>query len=143
MGVRCNTRYKGTADVLHDKTTGNHRRAFDPYGDVKATVSLLNGVPFAGRERNLMQLPKWEVDLLGPPDAVETWDQVFQIRKRYEFDILDGEYRDWIKTFANWCADAVGVPATADDLASAPLSILSNSYSRRYRRNGVPETRDI
>jgi len=117
MGGKCNRAYKQALDVICDDT-GQRRRCFDPYGENLATVSLMASRPFENDETGPFSLPVWQVDLLGDTDSVATWDQVFQIRHRYEKKI-QAHFRDWMEHFANWCALQVGLITTQQEVISA------------------------
>ena len=85
MGGRCNSAYKGTADLLWNGAL--RRRAFFPYDHSGVAVSLTNSQPFGGSAGGAH--PQWEISFI--PDSVEaqTWDSIFHIRERYVRDVLD------------------------------------------------------
>jgi hypothetical protein len=97
MGSKCNG-YKLDQDMLRD-AAGARRPSFDPYGEHKLTVSLVNSPPFGGEDG---QTPEWQIDFV--PDSAEcvTWDTVFFFRERIEKDILKRFFRPWLGQFAAW-----------------------------------------
>lgn len=118
MGGKCNKSYKLRQDPICD-SQGQRRRCFDPYGQDQVRVSLLESRPFEGDKFELMMpLPAWQIDFVGEEQAVATWDQVFQIRRRYEAKI-NAHFRDWIEGFAFWCAGDVGLIETRQQVISA------------------------
>lgn len=117
MGGKCNSAYKLSKDVICG-TTGQRRRCFDPYGEQHAQVSLLGSRPFEGNVVDLFPLPAWHIDLLGEPEAVTTWEQVFDIRRRYEGKV-NAHFRDWVEQFAFWCEREVGLIETAPQVLDA------------------------
>lgn len=124
MGGKCNRSYKGVQDMICDEM-GERRRCFDPYGKSQATVSLMESRPFEDNETGPFPLPVWQVDLLGDSDYVATWDQVFQIRSRYESKVKV-HFRDWMMHFANWCAMEVGPITTQQEVISALQRYLNS-----------------
>jgi hypothetical protein len=102
MGGRCNSAYKGTADLLWNGAV--RRRAFFPYAHSGIAVSLANSQPFGGGAGGAH--PQWDISFV--PDSVEaqTWDCVFHIRERYVRDVLEPDYESWLQLFANFCKSA-------------------------------------
>jgi hypothetical protein len=94
MGPRCNSSYKLAQDVLRNRE-GLRRVCFDPYAATPVHVSLMGSRLFA-REGGL---PDWQVDLEGDAARVDTWDDVFQIKRRFAEDHLDSIYKNAIKVF--------------------------------------------
>lgn len=130
MGGKCNRAYKQAQDMICDEA-GQRRRCFDPYGENLATVSLMASRPFEDVETGPFPLPVWQVDLLGDPDFVATWDQVFQIRLRYERKIR-AHFSEWMKHFGNWCAREVGLVTTQQEVISALARYLSSVLQRTH-----------
>ena len=105
MGNKCNSRYKLAQDILR-KGDGTRRKSFDPYNPGTVTISLDNSQPFAGTVgRTGELLPKWEIDFGSNTEEVTTWDDVFHIRERYERDVLDEAFNNWLNGFRSWCLD--------------------------------------
>ena len=98
MGGRCNSAYKGTIDVLWKGTV--RRRAFFPYDHEGVSVSLLNSTPFGGLKDDH---PQWEISFKPDSEEVQTWDDAFDIRKRYVRNVLNPYYESWLKRFADFC----------------------------------------
>lgn len=130
MGGKCNRAYKQALDILCDDA-GTRRRCFDPYGENLATVSLLASRPFENGEMGPFPLPVWQVDLLGDADSVATWDQVFQIRRRYEGKI-QAHFREWMEHFAYWCAAEVGLITTQQEVISTLERYLDSVLQRTH-----------
>lgn len=133
MGGKCNSSYKNALDVICDPA-GVRRRCFDPYGENLAKVTLMASQPFGNTESGF-PLPDWQVDLLGDADSVATWDQVFQIRRRYKGK-LEAHYRDWMEHFANWCAREAIVTTTQQEVISA-LERYLNSVLQCSHEDGA------
>ena len=105
MGNKCNSRYKLAQDILR-KDDGTRRKSFDPYNHGIVTISLDNSQPFAGTiGRTREPLPKWEIDFSSNIEEVTTWEDVFHIRKRYERDVLNESFNNWLNGFGSWCRD--------------------------------------
>ena len=94
MGPRCNSSYKLSQDVLRDRA-GVRRVCFDPYAATPVRVSLLGSRLFAREDG----LPDWKVDFEGDVARIETWDEVFEIKKRLSDDHLDSIYKNSLKLF--------------------------------------------
>lgn len=105
MGHKCNSSYKLAQDILK-KDDGTRRKSFDPYSHGTVTISLDNSQPFAGTVgRTGESLPKWEIDFSSSTEEVTTWDDVFHIRERYERDVLNEAFNNWLNGFRSWCRD--------------------------------------
>jgi len=105
MGNKCNSRYKLAQDILR-KDDGTRRKSFDPYDQGTVTISLDNSQPFAGTiGRTGEPLPKWEIDFSSNTEEVTTWDDVFHVRERYERDVLNEAFNNWLNGFRSWCRD--------------------------------------
>jgi hypothetical protein len=98
MGAKCNQRYKQAIDILNDDA-GARRRAFYPYSAVSVTVCLDASEPFAAPDG---RTPRWVIDLVPPSPECETWDHVFKIRERYQRDILDPFFIEWLRPLTAW-----------------------------------------
>lgn len=116
-GNKCNGPHKHNIDTLRDVHSAR-RRCFDPFGEATATVSLLNSRPLEGAVVKAFKLPDWQIDLEGDADAVATWDAVYDIKMRYQLNILDKELRNWLDHFANWVARDAVPPTTRDELVA-------------------------
>ncbi|WP_422058534.1 hypothetical protein [Sphingomonas sp.] len=130
MGGKCNRAYKAAVDVICDGT-GQRRRCFDPYGQNQAEVSLLASRPFEGDDNGPFPLPAWQVDLLGDVESVATWDEVFQIRRRYEGKV-GAHFREWMEHFAVWCEGEVGLIPSRQDVIIALGRYLSLVLQRTH-----------
>lgn len=101
MCDRCNSSYKGFADVLHKD--GYRRRVFDPYREECVSISLLRSEFVGGVDAGI---PNWVVDFI--PELlpqIEAWDDVFKIRERYIRDHLNDCFFKWLEEFANYCIE--------------------------------------
>jgi hypothetical protein len=103
MGHKCNSKYKLAQDILR-KADGTRRRSFDPYGaTAEIRVCLSQSQPFAGTDG---LLPLWIIEFEPNGEEVTTWDDVFRVRERYQRDILDADFKSWLKDFSAWCRSA-------------------------------------
>ena len=86
------------------KPNGTRRRSFDPYDCLGISLSLKNSQPFAGITGKTGEpLPKWEIGFSSNTEEVTTWDDVFHIRERYERDVLNEAFNNWLNGFRSWC----------------------------------------
>ncbi|MEY3881218.1 MAG: hypothetical protein RIQ94_2014 [Pseudomonadota bacterium] len=95
MGSKCNERYKGQIDILHNN--GNRRKAFNPYGIDCADIILLNSI-IGGADR----IPEWQIDLVPDTEETQTWEDVFSIRIRLTENALNPYYFDWLGEIPDW-----------------------------------------
>ncbi len=114
MGGRCNSAYKGVKDILR-RNDGTRRKAFNPYDHIDVKISLENSRPFAGIDA---EQPLWQVDFEPDCEEIETWDDVFEIRKRYVRDALEPSFKRWLGNFGSW------VKSNYDSLPSADEELL-------------------
>lgn len=100
MGGKCNSRYKLAQNILYTANNGGRRAAFFPYQSPGLEVSLDTTTPNSDDENQLFS--DWAITFAQPCEEVETWDTVFSIRERYQRDILDVEFYDWLYEFSSW-----------------------------------------
>lgn len=115
MGHKCNSQYKLAADLLHD-ASGARRVAFDPYNHTTVNVVLDDSDPFGGATANT---PRWVIKFAPDTPAVQTWDDVFSIRKRYRESHLDQDFARWLSGFQSWARSANLQADTDDKLVDA------------------------
>lgn len=95
----CNSLYKGDKDVLVDDA-GARRLCSDPYAGPIYVITLEGSIFGYGNTVRGFRLPRWQINLSGPAiQQAETWDNVYQIKSRYEAT-LDADFLPWIKHFA-------------------------------------------
>jgi hypothetical protein len=100
MGKKCNQSYKGTADPI--RAAGQSRSAFDPYGVIpKLTISLDQSVLLGETGQ-----PEWAIELGPQSPQLDTWNAVFDIRRRWIETVLEVEYPGWLSVFAQVYRDA-------------------------------------
>ncbi|MEH2363218.1 hypothetical protein [Nostoc sp.] len=97
MGTKCNSRYKLAKDIL-TRDDGTRRQSFDPYNHTGVRISLENSQPFIGTDE---KLPQWNIEFDPDTEETTTWDEVFDIRKRYIRDILDPSFNRWLDNFGD------------------------------------------
>ena len=103
MGNKCNSKYKLAKDILR-KEDGSRRRCFDPYNHGKVEISLDKSEPFAGTLGSVGEpLPKWIIEFEPNSEEVNTWDEVFCIRERYERDVLNADFNSYVTEFVGYC----------------------------------------
>jgi hypothetical protein len=95
MGMKCNQRYKKANNVLF-APSGARRKAVHPFTTTGTRIVLINSEPFAGDAG----LPRWEITFDPYAQEYDTWDQVFDLKKRYQRDVLDTVFAAWVKDFA-------------------------------------------
>lgn len=76
MGTKCNSSYKLAQDVLRGPAAAR-RVCFDPYAAASVAVSLMNSQLFARDDG----MPAWVVEFQGDQARIQTWDEVFEIRR--------------------------------------------------------------
>ncbi len=95
MGRDCNQIFKGRKDSIYDGAT---RRAFaNPYKTF-ANISIdLNGSILPNR--TTAAYGNWSITLSPANKFTSTWDQVFDIKKRYSETMLMRYFDDWLGYF--------------------------------------------
>jgi hypothetical protein len=112
MGHKCNSHYKLAQDILFTEDM-NRRKAFDPYNNRNIQVNLDRSEPFEGAGG---ELPLWEIDFVPNSEEVETWDDIFNIRERYKYSILDESFKRWLNDFRAWCRSVKIGPVSSEEL---------------------------
>jgi len=112
MGGKCNERYKGAVNILY-APNGTRRRVFDPYNHTTVSVSLKGSEVFEAQDA---RSPKWKISLIPASAECETWDQVFKIRERYQRDILDPLFTEWLRPLGNWWRKEMPAGSNADEM---------------------------
>ena len=116
MGNKCNSGYKQGQDLLV-KTDGTRRRSFDPYNHETIFISLNKSQPFEGIEADLGEpLPKWVIEFDSSSEEVDTWDEVFHIKERFERDVLNAEFKSYLREFGNYCKSWGFIPNSQEEL---------------------------
>lgn len=119
MGNKCNSRYKLGQDILLKKD-GARRKSFDPYNHGSVAVSLANSQPFAGAQAEFGEpLPKWVIEFNLSSEEIDTWDEVFHIRERYQRDILDEGFKTYLREFSKYCESFDFIPSSQEELSEA------------------------
>lgn len=114
MGGKCNSGYKKTQDMLKDEG-GIRRRSYDPYNNTGVAVSLDGSVPFEGKDGQ----PRWQIEFAPATEESATWDKIFHIRERYVRDVLDPDFKGWLRAFRTWCRSAEVAPTTGAEVIEA------------------------
>jgi hypothetical protein len=129
----CNSGYKLSQDMLY-RNDGTRRKSFDPYNCTGTRLSLEQSQPFAGTVTPIGQLPRWQIEFEPNTEEVLTWNQVFHIRERYQNDVLDAEFKTWLRDFNSWCKSAKFLPTSNQELLDA-----INRYATLYELMGISE----
>ncbi len=135
MGTKCNSRYKGTQNVLVDPQTGNRRSCADPFDSPNLSISLNESRPFEGDKVGPITCPDWRIQWIGgDADNVDTWETVFNIAARYRASTLNPHFRDWIDHFSDWAS-------RKPDSADSPASLRStlNEFAMAVVPEGLAE----
>lgn len=129
---KCNSTYKLGKDVLR-RTDGVRRKSFDPYSTSAAKVTLSNSQPFAVDG----QKPGWVVEFDPDCEECRTWDEIYDIRRRYREHSLEPDYDTRRTTFAQWVADKlVDTPGLDTDSPNAIADLLRR-WARILERQGL------
>ncbi len=127
MGPKCNSSYKLAQDVLRSRA-GVRRPCFDPYSDHLVGVRLTDTILFAREDG----LPEWRVALEGDEARLQTWDEVFDIRRRFIDDHLDSIYKNAIKVFATLTRRRPDIVTTATGLSGAFSHLADLSRAKEW-----------
>jgi hypothetical protein len=103
MGGKCNSKYKLAKDILY-KEDGTRRKVVDPYNCKSIQLSLKNSKPFEGNHA-IFPLPLWLIEFEPITEELSTWDSVFDIKQRYQRDVLDADFMSMLREFSIYCMD--------------------------------------
>lgn len=129
MGSKCNVSYKGQADVLH--MHGIRRKVLNPYGDIRADISLINSEPLGRTDKT----PVWKVDLVPDIEEVQTWENIFSIRARITENQLAHYYETWLDDLIDWIKDHNPREPIDDALLVDAIDEFA-AYSKKYLEAG-------
>jgi len=116
MGNKCNSGYKKDKDLIV-KPDGTRRKSFDPYDHETIFISLDNSQPFEGITTDLGEpLPKWVIEFNLDTEEVDTWNEVFHIKERFERDILNAEFKSYLRDFGNYCKSWNYIPNSQEEM---------------------------
>jgi hypothetical protein len=133
MGNKCNSRYKLAQDILFQPDNVTRRKSFYPYAHANVKISLERSRPFVGTV-GVFSPVEWEIDFVPDIEEVTTWDNVFHIRERYKRDVLDVEFKNWLREFARWCSSATVNAITLPDVINA-----LDKYARYIQSMGIKD----
>lgn len=86
MGGKCNKSYKLQQDLLFKDNI--RRKALNPYGTLKAEISLINTAPIT----LLDDTPDWNITISPDIEETRTWNEVFSIEGRLKETVLSPNY---------------------------------------------------
>ncbi|WP_440958650.1 hypothetical protein ACFELO_00660 [Oceanicaulis sp. LC35] len=95
MGSTCNSRFKKAQDIIR-KADGRLRPAFDPFGPVASEISLAGSRFPAAVDA---AAPDWQITLSGG-DQANTWDAVWDIKRRLREDVISPKANRWLENAA-------------------------------------------
>lgn len=128
MGHKCNSRYKKTIDPIMNGG-GVSRRALNPYGGQCFEVSLAGTVMTQAPDKIEFT---WNIVFEPAMEEAETWNAIFDLRRRYRRDVLHCYWETWLQLFGDF-AEAKGVK---DD---ATLREALHLYCRIQRKGGLDD----
>lgn len=126
----CNSDFKGRKDVLVD-AQGTRREAFNPYGVVRLEINLEGTI--IPTDTTIDPDPIWQLNFIPDSPEIRTWDEVFEIRKRYSMDVLRWAFWRWIQAFGTAYREQAGVSEPSDDELLAFLQY----YEQNLRNMGA------
>jgi hypothetical protein len=122
---KCNQTYKTTKNILK-KDDGSRRSSFFPYFApyTQPELSLKRSQPFGVIDA---RKPDWEIEFNPSTQETETWNEVFDIKRRYIDDVLDPEYEKWLECFFKWSKAKHKIQAgTVDEIKSAIFDFIDD-----------------
>jgi hypothetical protein len=113
MGGRCNSSYKRAKDPLRG-ANGVRRISFDPFARNSVGISFAASLVNENSVGDLIS--EWQIDFrpFGEPEA--TWDDLFQVRRRWAENFDEKTVRNWLKEFMVFCKRTAAKPQTEDEL---------------------------
>jgi hypothetical protein len=128
MGKKCNQDYKRDIDPVRNRDGGG-RRAYDPYLPIPALSVDLAQTDLFGDGGN----PRWRLRLEPASAELDTWNDIFEIQRRWIEGVLEQEYNEWLRLFAGEYrrrhSDVVAEPILLEELELAHERARDQGYS--------------
>ncbi len=121
-GADCNRIFKHEADIIWNAEEGRRRRAFFPFrphGTVLAVDLTGSRLPQTDRD-----VAGWNVSITPASEEVDTWVKVFDLKRRYQLDVLGKHYDRWRQDFV----DALAIMELATDWDEASVRYKMRLY---------------
>lgn len=124
MGHKCNSRYKKTIDPIM-----KGRVALNPYGGQCFAVSLIGTVMTHAPAKIDFT---WNIVFEPAMVEAETWNAIFDIRTRYQRDVLKWQWEKWLQQFAAFAEEK-------DVKDKVTLRDALSRYCRIQRKSGLDD----
>lgn len=113
MGKRCNSSYKLAKDPLRGGD-GVRRRSFDPFIENSVSISFARSSVNENAVGPLVS--EWKVDCYPFDQPEATWDDLFQVRTRWEQNCDENTVKRWLQEFSSFCKRSRANPKSDADL---------------------------
>lgn len=137
MGRDCNTVYKKDKDLIHNND-GARRKYFYPFSPNKISITVkLTGSCLPSP---INRKGSWIISLLPDIEEVQTWDAVFDIRRRYSDVVFKDEYDGWLKSFIDIARARYIAPG--DQCDQNRIKEILSSYLNTLSRGDITDYND-
>jgi len=125
----CNSKNKKAKDILYTDQ-GDRRTFIYPYSNhISVTLDFSNSIIPQTDINN--QEGNWEI-LFDPDNGeTETWNEIFNIKRRYLTDFLIPNYETWINDFVLDCIED-NIDLNDSDLIKEQLRLLGRRFNRKW-----------
>lgn len=135
-GRDCNQVFKHEKDLIWNEDNGTRRRAYYPFKDYGQAITVsLTGSRLPEQDEDF---GGWRVSFLPDTEEVQTWADVFELRRRYRLEVFPAEYDQWREDFLYWVGPQTAPPggwnvATMRDRMAVYLEDLASERLKDMR----------
>ncbi len=135
MGGKCNKSYKLQQDLLFKDNI--RRKALNPYGTIKAEISLINTKPIT----LLDEKPDWNISISPDIEETRTWNEVFSIEERLKETVLSPNFEAVLSDIGDFLRHLDLERKSSNDQVLAGL-VKFEYYKKRNPEQGLGYLKD-
>lgn len=135
MGGKCNKSYKLQQDLLFKNNV--RRKALNPYGTVKAEISLINTTPITLLDNK----PNWNITISPDIEETRTWNEVFSIEKRLKETVLSPNYEAVLREVGDFLQN-LDLDRNSSDAQVLEGLVKFERYKKRNPEQGLGYLKD-
>ncbi|MBE0472046.1 MAG: hypothetical protein IBX55_21380 [Methyloprofundus sp.] len=135
MGGKCNKSYKLQQDLLFKNNI--RRKALNPYGTIKAEISLINTTPIT----LLDDKPDWNITISPDIEETRTWNEVFSIEERLKETVLSPNYEAVLREVSDFL-QCVGLNHNSSNAQVLTELVKLEQYKKRNPEQGLGYLKD-
>ncbi|HCG5954834.1 TPA: hypothetical protein NJ081_003293 [Vibrio parahaemolyticus] len=135
MGGKCNKSYKLQQDLLFKNNI--RRKALNPYGTIKAEISLINTTPITLLDNK----PDWNITISPDIEEIRTWNEIFSIEDRLKDTVLSPNYEAVLSEMGDFL-QCVGLGHNSSDAQVLAGLVEFENYKQRNPEQGLGFLKD-